>query len=144
VAADVVSAEILELLGDVLQFERRPNEAEANWLRAAAWGERASIFEKLAAGYSQKGDLPTAQRYRARQLEAEGVDAFRRNELPAAMQSLESATDINSSRARAWFYLGEAYRAAGRQPEAQQAYEKCLAIEPEHAFASTISTGIAK
>jgi tetratricopeptide (TPR) repeat protein len=142
VSADIVSAEILEQLGDVFQFEGRPNEAEAAWLRAAAWGERASIFEKLAVGYRQKRDLATAQQYRARQLEAEGVDAFRKNDLPTAMRSLESATDMNPGRARAWFYLGEACRAAGRKPEAQQAYQKCLAIEPEHAIASSTATRI--
>ena len=136
VASDTVSAEIFELLGDVFHFEGHLNEAEAEWLRAMEWGERALVFEKLAKACRQKGDLAAAERYRARQSEAEGVDAFRKNDLPAAMHALESATNMNSGRARTWFYLGEACRAAGLKPKSQQAYEKCLAIDPEHACAS--------
>jgi Flp pilus assembly protein TadD len=66
------------------------------------------------------------------QLEAEGVDAFRRNDLATAIQKLGTATDLNPDRPRAWFYLGEACRVADDKNRARQAYDRCLALDPQH------------
>jgi Tfp pilus assembly protein PilF len=141
IAADNISAEILECLGDVLHLQGHETEAKQQWLRAEAWGERATVFEKLADLLQKHGEEKTAQRYRGLQFEAEGVDAFRKNELAAAIKKLAAASEMNPDRARPWFYLGESYRAAGDKTRARQAYDRCLALDPQH---DRVQTGLAR
>jgi Tfp pilus assembly protein PilF len=53
-------------------------------------------------------------------------------QLRDAVSALRRAVEADPGLAHAWYALGEAHR-AGRQPaDARTAYERCLAIDPDH------------
>ena len=127
-----LSPGLLEQLGDVFTALQRDEEAHTHWLQAASLGETATVHGKLAESFRARNDEAAALRHAARQREAEGVAAYRKDALDSAISILEDAVTLNPSAARAWFYLGEAYYASGDHSKARVAYQNCLNENPDH------------
>jgi tetratricopeptide (TPR) repeat protein len=127
-----LSPELLEQTGDVLKQLGRDSAAQTDWLQAAALGETPTVHAKLAEYFRAKGDDAAARMQERLQLEAQGVAAYRQDELESAEALLGDATSSPPAEARAWFYLGEACRAQGKRAAALEAYEHCLRADPDH------------
>jgi Flp pilus assembly protein TadD len=61
-----------------------------------------------------------------------GVKAAKSGEYAAALKQLEKAVSENSRDANAWNYMGYSYRKLKQFDQALVAYQKALAIDPEH------------
>jgi cytochrome c-type biogenesis protein CcmH/NrfG len=61
-----------------------------------------------------------------------GVDAYRQDRLEAARELLEEAVALAPGEARSWYYLGEIHRAQGSDNDARAAYQRCVALDPDH------------
>jgi len=61
-----------------------------------------------------------------------GIAQFRTDAFAESLASLEKATHMNPHDARAWFFLGAAYRMNKRPWDAVKAYKEVLEIEPDH------------
>ena len=57
------------------------------------------------------------------------LDAGKPND---ALPVLRRAVEADPGLAHAWHVLGEAHRAGQRPADARAAYERCLAIDPDH------------
>lgn len=136
VASDNISAEILELLGDVLEGQGDVAAARGQWERAVTLAELPSIYEKLYKACQRSGDENSTRLALARKLEADGVEAFRRDDLQNAAETLTKSVELNPERGRPWFYLAEAHRASRVISDARQAYARCLSLNPEHGRAA--------
>ena len=60
----------------------------------------------------------------------------RRAEWSAAAHLYETALRLDAGNAQAWFALGNAYAHAGHADAALRAYDRCLALHPDHAPAT--------
>ncbi len=121
--------------GQMLAAQGRPAEAWAAWQRAArvATGPGArELWQELAKQADHASVHEEGVRFQNRALVAEGMRELDLGRPEAAVKAAGQAVEIAPGQAHAWFYLGEANRAAGRLAEARSAYEKCLQIDPDH------------
>jgi cytochrome c-type biogenesis protein CcmH/NrfG len=65
-----------------------------------------------------------------------GIERLDSNQPVVAMEALTEATARDPGSAAAWHFLGEAYRAQGRTADARAAYDRCLALDPNHGRAA--------
>jgi tetratricopeptide (TPR) repeat protein len=64
-----------------------------------------------------------------------GIEALKKNDLPGAIQHLETAVKDDPDNEIAWAYLGVAYGSMGRRDEALQALTRALNISPNYQLA---------
>jgi tetratricopeptide (TPR) repeat protein len=130
---------LLWRLGESEQEAGRPAEARAAWERAApiapqVWAKE--VYVGMADMYAKAGESGKAIAFRAKAKLAAGMDAVRGRRPAEAVGPLTEAVGLDPGLAHAWFYLGEAARAENRPADARAAYQKCLAIDPDHGRAA--------
>jgi tetratricopeptide (TPR) repeat protein len=126
--------------GDALQEIGQESQAASAWRHAVTLGpagEAQGLMVKLSQYHEQLGELDEARRWKARFYYAAGATLLRRGEPGPARASLEESLRSDDQNADAWFYLGECQRLLGVPVQAQRAYERCLALRPEHGRAQT-------
>jgi tetratricopeptide (TPR) repeat protein len=125
----------LWLLGQAYDATAQPARALETWERAARlatgpWAE--GLWRDLAGRYDRTGDRDKARAFLARAHLAAGMNRLHAGAPGDAVPALRRAVEADPRLAHAWYALGEAHR-AGRQPaDARAAYERCLAIDPDH------------
>jgi tetratricopeptide (TPR) repeat protein len=132
------SVHFLTRLGDMVEQAGRIDQAAQAWFRAIQFGLppgakfRDYQDRKMAAYFERKGDKSASRRHLARAYYIAGHEAFWNEKLPDAQLALEQAVAFDPGLAHAWFYLGEARRLTGQAVSARDAYQRCLAIDPDH------------
>ena len=127
----------LHLLGDALLGLGQTQKAREAWERANKLRSRSESHARLAALWEQEGDSARAVREHGLARQVAGIQAFRQNQLPQALQLLEQAVRLAPREAQAWFYLGEVRRLLAQPSAAVDAYQQCVALCPEHGRALT-------
>lgn len=122
----------LHLLGDAYQILNQPRQASETWELANRLSPRAESHEHLADWFEQVGDPDRARQERGLACLTFGMDAFRKNDLALAQEFLEKSVELISGEPRTWFYLGETRRALLLDESATDAYQRCLALNPDH------------
>jgi len=133
------SAESLQLLGDAWRAAKKPQEAIKVWERAAAMPasrrpfQDITIREKLVKVYREvNGDAKKTKRHEGFVHFARGKMAYLTNVLKEAQMHLEKAVALIPDEPIAWFYLAEACRHDKSFDRAEQAYQRCLKLNPNH------------
>ncbi|MFO1096265.1 MAG: hypothetical protein U0992_23620 [Planctomycetaceae bacterium] len=129
--AGTTSARLM-MLGDA--FRQQGNQAEAvrHWEWATRLHMAGPAHSRLAAHYDTLGNAAEASRHLAIAKLAEGLSAFRQDQVAQALAPIELAVQLDPDYAHAWFYLGECRRFLNEPAAARAAYEHCLAIAPHH------------
>lgn len=118
--------------GDAWRMKGDVKEAIRSWERAARMRLDRAAHTRLADHYSQTGDAALADRHRALAIHAEGLAAFRTDDLATAMRLFEEATQLAPRQAESWHYLGECRRFLGKPTLAIESYHRCLELAPHH------------
>jgi len=118
--------EPLRWLGRIYLELGEPKKAERYWLEVArrTQGADAAHFAKLAREAARYGML-AAEAY------FEGLAAYERGDLEAALAAFTRAVEANPHYAKAWKWIGRVHYEAGRFEEAARAYQKALELDPE-------------
>ena len=93
---------------------------------------KAKLHQKLADVFRRTGESQQAKRHEGLKLYAMGKEAWLKDELSDAKIHLQAATQLVEDHAHAWFYLAETLRLLGQAEQARQAYQRCLAVNPDH------------
>jgi len=125
-----VTPNTLMLLGDSQTMQRNWDQAMEIYQRVLQMRPGSEIHRRLALCFERVKDEEKARSHTARALCYEGIEAFRRNELPEAAAALNEAVRLDSSQHLAWFYLGEVESSGGNRLMGRQAYEQCLKLQP--------------
>ncbi len=129
------SVHLLERLGDAHELNGQMSLAVGAWTRASELGIGASVKNlhyRLAEHYEKAGSSIYARTERARAHLAAGHELFWMGKPRDARPLFEKATEVDPTLAPAWFYLGETDRLLGQNERARKAYERCLALDPDH------------
>ena len=121
--------------GDALQEAGQTDQAYQTWRRAIALGPETDgkgLYVKLSQYHADRGEQPQADRFKARYYHASGVGLLRGDDPVKARASLEESVRLYDEDPDAWFYLGETRQRLNDRPAARDAYERCLALRPEH------------
>jgi Tfp pilus assembly protein PilF len=124
--------ESLLLLGRAHWSMGRKEKARETWARAAWMRCTEEVHSRLATYYESAGDQEKVDHHRGLAHFSVGIDSFRSNDLPKALDELKKAVELVDDHADSWFYLGEVYRALGRAVRAQEAYNRCQGLDPTH------------
>lgn len=112
IAAHRDSADALYLLGFVMHRQNRPAESLAAYTQAAALTSPTSDDLKIV-----------------------GLDYVLLDDYPDAIKWLQKALEFDASNQDAWYYLGRAYYTKALFPEARNAFQKLLELNPHDARA---------
>ncbi|HBJ38009.1 MAG TPA: hypothetical protein DDZ51_25285 [Planctomycetaceae bacterium] len=125
---------ILEAEGDIWQREGEADKAAKAWQRALLLTPNVSLHRKLAAYYGD--DHPQDRDYHLGHAALlDGIAAYRKNQLAAALQPLRLATELLADQPTPWYYIGEMHFHLGQNRQAIGAYQKCIALAPNHSRA---------
>ncbi|WP_145033527.1 tetratricopeptide repeat protein [Caulifigura coniformis] len=133
-----VTPKTLMLFGDAHTMQRHWDQALEIYLRVLQMRPDSEIHRRLSLCFERVKDADKARFHTARALCYEGIEAFRRNELPEALAALNESVRLDPAQDLAWFYLGEAESSSGNQLMARQAYEKCLVLNPHFGRAAVV------
>lgn len=122
----------LHLLGDAYHILNQPRQANEAWELANSLRPRAASHEHLADWFEQAGDPVRARRESGLACLAFGMEALGKNDLSIAQELLEKAVAFTPDEPRSWFYLGETRHALSQDKSATEAYQRCLALNPDH------------
>lgn len=134
----------VHLLGDAWHALGDFQKACEFWTRGNALRPRAESHQRLAEFYERNGDPVQARREAGFAFQVLGIEAYRNNELERALNLLLQAVERVPDEAQAWFYLGETRRALSQEPEAKVAFERCVALAPNHGRAIDRLAGMAR
>ncbi len=130
------SLHLLWRLGDVLFDGGRIEEAWLVWGTAAEIGRGDPELEQFLTYVMLKaegrGELARGRHYDAARWLAEGRMRLARGEFQDATAALRKATELVPDNAQIWYLLGEAARNNLQPALAREAYQKCLALAPQH------------
>ena len=129
---EFLNPKVWKLLGDVEFLERRPEEALAAYTRADRMQPTIVDHWKLGSVFERLGNVAEAQRYLGLAGQFAGIGLFRKNNLHEARTTLKKAAPIQADLPSLWFYLGQTERLLGNNREAEAAYGRCLALNPNH------------
>jgi len=122
----------LVALGEVHHRQGNHDRARDLWIRASHLRLHQPAHERLSEYYERNGNEQEASRHQAFALLAAGIAAERTDHLHSAAEMLEQAVAINPLLSHGWFHLGECHRLLNESGPAEQAYRRCLMIEPYH------------
>ena len=122
----------LVTLGDVYHGAGRHDRAQHFWIRATRLRLYQPAHERLSEHYKQNGNEQEAARHRALALLSAGIVAARTDQLRAAVEQLQQAVAVSPLLSHAWYHLGECRRLLDESGPAEQAYHRCLMIDPHH------------
>ncbi|MDB5346743.1 MAG: cellulose synthase subunit [Schlesneria sp.] len=131
----VDNAHILWIEGTALDLQGQTEKAIPLWQRSVTMSPNASLHERLAKWFESKGDLPQCHQHRAQSHLLQARDCYRNNDLQAALLQINQAAKSAPDDADVWFYVGQINRAAGQDETAQQAYAKCISLDPNNSRA---------
>jgi tetratricopeptide (TPR) repeat protein len=125
----------LWLLGQAYDATGQPARALEAWERAARlatgpWAE--GLWRDLASRYDRTGNRDKARIFHAQAHLAAGMNLLDAGKPGDAVPALRRAVEADRGLAHAWYALGEAHRAGQQPTDARAAYERCLAIDPDH------------
>lgn len=125
----------LWLLGQAYDVIGQSARALETWERAARlatgpWTQ--GLWQDLARRYEQVGERDKAKTFHAKARLAAGWNLLDARKPGDAVAVLRQAVDADAGLAHAWYALGEAHRAGQKAADARSAYERCLAIDPDH------------
>lgn len=132
-----ITPEMLHLLGDAERASGRNSEAIETYLRVLKLRSDEMIHSKLQNVYQESENAELAKRHEARARHYRGVSAYRVGMLREAALNLQNAIELDPDYDQSWYYLGEAFRAAGALQKANEAYTHCLELNPNHSRAIT-------
>lgn len=124
--------EFLEQLGDAAFLQQRPDDAAALWQRAVDLRPSARLHQLLAEHCAQAGMPDTAAEHRAAAEHYGGLESYRSNQLPRAVERLARAVELQPTRAEWWYCLGLAQQASDDPASARTSYARCLELQPYH------------
>ena len=126
-----------------LLLEARAREQRGESEAAAALRRRVLAFEptarlhlQLAEACDRSGDAASAKRHRAMHHFHAGLDVYRRNQLPAALERLRTASELQPDHAATWFHIGEIEYHLGRTEAADEAWRMAIACRPGYGRAA--------
>lgn len=126
------NAEILQFEGVAEILSGNSATALELWERAARMSPNIQLYEQIAGLYSQQENRQQRDWYLARCHLLKGMSSYRNDEPLAAAQFLLKSVALNPNDAQVWYYLAESQRLLDEPARAQEAYERCLAINPNH------------
>ena len=135
----------MDLLSRTLEAMERPKEAAEALEQAIEMGpdseryQRLAKLERLVAGRQNN-----VQNHLAESEYWAGVEAYSSNNLNGALTHLEKAVDLNPDHANAWYFYAQTARFLGRAKTAQEAFERCLGLDPCHGKAAHALARIAE
>ena len=125
----------LWLLGQAYDATGQSERALETWERATKlatgpWTQ--GLWQDLANRYDRTGERHKAKGFYAKAHLAAGINLLDAGKPGEAVPVLRQAVEADAGLAHAWYILGEAHRASQRPADARAAYERCLAIDPDH------------
>jgi tetratricopeptide (TPR) repeat protein len=131
----VDNAHLLSIEGTALHLQGQTEKAIPLWQRSVTMSPDASLHGRLAKWFESKGDLPQCHQHRSQSHLLQARDCYRNNDLKLALLQITEAAKLAPDDADVWFYVGQINRAAGQDETAQQAYTKCVALDPNNSRA---------
>jgi tetratricopeptide (TPR) repeat protein len=131
----VPTAIALELVGNIAHSQGRAEQALEAWGRSALLQPSATVYFKRALLEEQRGNGSAAQSLRGLAEQTAGIEHFRKDRIEEARAALVRAAAADANLPQVWFYLGECESLLGVPGRARLAYERCLALAPQHARA---------
>lgn len=127
---------LLWRLGDILYETGRYEEAWQVWEEAAQVGLGNRELDQFLAYVMLKAEgrseMARGRHYDGARWLTEGRIRLARGEFADACESLRKATTFFPNDAQVWYLFAEAAWRNRQIAEAQQAYQKCLALNPHH------------
>jgi tetratricopeptide (TPR) repeat protein len=126
------SAKTLDIIGVAsIQLGDRL-KAQRVWEQAAELEPTPNLYWKLAELGKLAGDPQRTRKYQALEQYQAGKEKWLKNDLKSALEFLEKSVSIADNVSQAWFYLGETRRLLADRAGAEMAYQRCLALDPDH------------
>ena len=110
-------------------------------LRAVEFEPTAQLHLELAEAFDRMGDAAAGKRHRALHHFHAGLDIYRRNQLPAALERLRMAADLQPDHAATWFHIGEIEYHLGSTEAADAAWRTALECRPGYGRAAEFLAG---
>lgn len=130
-AAGREDAVTLEAEGDAWAMQGESDEAAKSWTRALTLTPSIRLHRKLANHFAERNRIQRDW-HLGRAALLNGMEEYRGNRLGAAISRLRKAARFSPQDPVPWFYLGEAYLHLGESDDAQDAYQRCLELDPGH------------
>ena len=127
-----IRPERISAMGNAQLMLGRADQAVAHWQRAASFKLFVEPHFELIRHFERQGDATRVKLHRARMLFAEGMYAWRENQLELARYKLAQSLEHDPGQPHAWYYLGDTLRLLGKSEEARGALERCLNLQPHH------------
>jgi tetratricopeptide (TPR) repeat protein len=132
----VLEADALERLG-------RLDEATTLRQKLITIAPSAALHRQLAAACQAAGDSAGREQHLAHAAVLDGIAAYRRNDLSAALVQFEQAVGHDPTNVHGWFHRGEMLYHLGRQAEALVAFREAVAQRPGFGRARDFITHLA-
>ncbi len=135
---DGATADTLIELGLAMQAAKiDPVRIHDVFRRALRYRLDPEICRLMTQHVSQHGKQQDVDRLQALLKHAEGLQAYRTNQLETAARFFEQAAPIaHQHQADSYFFLGESLRHLGRIESSRAAYRRCLELRPHHGRSS--------
>ncbi|MDA1231681.1 MAG: tetratricopeptide repeat protein, partial [Planctomycetota bacterium] len=135
----------MDLLSRTLEAMNRPEEAAEALEQAIEMGPDSERYRRLTQlDGLVAGRQSMVRNHLARSEYWAGVEAYSSNNLNGALTHLEKAVDLDPDHANAWYYYAQTARFLGRAKTAQEAFERCLGLDPYHGRAAHALARIAE
>ena len=138
VTRDGATADTLIELGLAMQAAKiDPVRIHEVFRQALRYRLDPEICRLMAQHVTRHGKQQDVDRLNALLKHAEGLQAYRTNQLETAVKFFQQAAPIaHQHQADSYFFLGESLRHLGRTESSQAAYRHCLELRPHHGRSS--------
>ena len=133
-----IGPERISAMGNAHFLLGRTDQAVAHWQRAASFKLFVEPHSELIRHFERQGDATRVKFHRSRVLFAEGMDAWRENQLELARLKFAQSVEKDPEQPHAWYYLGDTLRVLGKSQEARVALKRCLNLQPHHGRAHVL------
>lgn len=122
--------QLLQLKAAAWEQLGRLDEATKLRERLAVISPSPELYRHLAEARAAAGDAAGQQQFLARRERLEGLAAYRRNDPAEALTRFEEATRLDPADAVSWYHRGEMLFHLNGKPEAAEALEQALTVNP--------------